>query len=189
VLFAYNHNVMMDSALTIMALPAKWRWRLSPAAEATAVFARGLRGPTTILLGNCFPFAREGAVRSSLEHLGQLLGWGWSVLIFPEGNKFLDGLHPFKPGTGLIAVQNRTPVVPMRVKLRRGGVFDRTSFLSRLMTGQSFSDSSGGENGSGRALRFSRGAVEIHFGQPLSFSRNTDYLDATARIEEAVKAL
>ena len=164
VLFASNHNVMMDSPLTLLAIPAKWRWRLCPAAEANVVFGPRLKGMANVLLGNAFPFAREGSIRSSLEHLGQLLDSDWSILIYPEADKFLEQMEPFKTGTGLIAVQSGTPVVPIRVKLRKGSVFDRP----RL---------------------FSRGSVEVHFGQPQHFPRNTDYLDATAQLEGAVKAL
>ena len=99
-----------------------------------------------------------------MEHLGQLLDSDWSILIYPEGDKFLGQMEPFKTGTGLIAVQSGTPVVPVRVKLRKGSVFDRPRLVSR-------------------------GSVEIHFGQPQHFPRDTDYLDATAQLEEAVKAL
>jgi long-chain acyl-CoA synthetase len=117
-----------------------------------------------ILLGNAFPFAREGAVRSSLENLGKLLDMGWSILIYPEGDRFLGGREEFTAGTGLIAVGSLTPVIPVRVKLLKGTIFDRGSLLSR-------------------------GKVEIHFGEPLTFSRRTSPVDATRRLEEAVRAL
>ena len=164
VLFASNHNVLLDSPLTLMTLPFKWRRRLCPAAEADVVFGPRLKGMINILIGNAFPFAREGAVRSSMENLGKLLDMGWSILIYPEGDHFLGGMEEFKAGTGLIAVGSQTPVVPVRVKLRKGTIFDRGSLLSR-------------------------GEVEIHFGQPLTFSRLTSPLDATRRLEEAVRAL
>ena len=90
------------------------------------------------------------------------------------------------PDTGLVAVQSGTPVVPMRVKLIKDGVFDRPSLLSRFMTGQSFSDD---ERAPGLGFLFTRGKVEIHIGEPLVFPRNADYQGATARLEEAVRAL
>ena len=164
VLFASNHNAMLDSPLTFMALPFKWQRRLCPAAEADVVFGPRLKGMANILLGNAFPFAREGAVRSSLENLGKLLDMEWSVLIYPEGDRFLGEMEEFKAGTGLIAVGSQTPVIPVRVKLLKGTIFDHRSLLSR-------------------------GKVEIHIGQPLSFSRRTSPLDATRQLEEAVRAL
>ena len=84
VLFASNHNVKLDSAVTLMALPSGWRWRLSPAAAADDIFGPRLKGMANVLLGNAFPFAREGSIRASLEHLGRLLDMGWSVLIYPR---------------------------------------------------------------------------------------------------------
>jgi long-chain acyl-CoA synthetase len=168
VLFASNHNAMLDSPLTLMTLPMtlpfKWRRRLCPAAEADVVFGPRLKGMVNVLLGNAFPFAREGAVRSSLENLGKLLDMGWSILIYPEGDRFLGEMDEFKAGTGLIAVGSLTPVIPVRVKLLKGTIFDNGSLLSR-------------------------GKVEIHFGQPLTFSRGTSPVDATRRLEEAVRAL
>ena len=164
VLFVSNHNLMMDSPTTLMAFPFKWKWRLSPAAAADAIFGHRLKGIANILLGNAFPFAREGAVRSSLAHLGQLLDMGWSVLIYPEGDRYLGEMEPFKAGAGLIAVESQTPVVPIRVKLHKRGLFDHASLLSR-------------------------GEIEITFGRPLIFKPGTDYLDATARLEQAVRAL
>ena len=186
VLFASNHNVMMDGPMVLYAIPGRWRWRLCPAAEASAVFGRKLRGIAVILLSNGFPFAREGSIRASLEHLGQLLDSGWSILIFPEADKFLGKMKPFKSGTGLIACQGRTSAVPIRVKLIKDSVFDRPSVLSRFMTGHRFSDHEGVP---GLRSLFSRGKVEIHIGEPLTFPRRTDFQEATARLESAVRAL
>ena len=116
------------------------------------------------MFGNVFPFAREGPVRSSLEHLGRLLDRNWSVLIYPEGDRYPGVMGPFKSGTGLIAVESNTPVVPIRVRMRKDGVFE------------------------GGGL-FSRGTVDIHFGRPVTFPRGTDYLQATSQLEAAVKGL
>ena len=164
VLFASNHNVSLDNPLIMMSLPNRWRRRLCPAAAADDAFGNPFWRVANSLLGNAFPFARDGAVRPSLEHLGQLLDWGWSVLIYPEGYNTYGDMVPFKAGTGLVAVESRTPVVPVRVTLRKGSVFDRASLLSR-------------------------GEVEVSFGQPLAFPRGTDYREATEQLEAAVKAL
>ena len=164
VLFASNHNVKLDSAVTLMALPPGWRWRLSPAAAADDIFGPRIKGMANVLLGNAFPFAREGSIRASLEHLGRLLDMDWSILIYPEGGRYPEGMQPFKSGTGLIAVESRTPVVPIRVKLHKATIFDRGPLLSR-------------------------GKIDVHFGEPIVFPRGADYLEATARLESAVKAL
>ena len=71
---------------------------------------------------------------------------------------------PFKAGAGLITVESRTTVVPVRVRLHKGNVFD------------------------GAGL-FSRGEVEDRFGEPITFARRTDYREATMQLETAVRAL
>ena len=147
-----------------MALPSQWRRRLCPAAAADDIFGNRAWRYAAPLLANAFPFAREGAVRPSLENLGQLLDWGWSVLIYPEGYNTHGEMTSFKAGAGLIAVESRTPVVPVRVLLHKGSVFD------------------------GAGL-FSRGEVEVRFGEPMMFTRRTDYREATTQLETAVRAL
>lgn len=164
VLFAANHNVKLDNPLIFMALPFRWLWRLSPAAAADTVFSSPFWRVAAPLLGNAFPFSREGAVRPSLEHLGQLLDWGWSVLIYPEGRSTRGEIKKFRAGAGLVAVGSRTPVIPVRVVLHKGSVFDRAPLLSR-------------------------GDVEIRFGQPITFPAGMDYREATAQLEAAVRAL
>ena len=163
-LFASNHNVKLDNPLILMVLPSQWRRRLCPAAAADDIFESRVGRYAAPLLANAFPFAREGAIRPSLENLGQLLDWGWSVLIYPEGYNTHGEMIPFKAGAGLIAVESRTPVVPVRVRLHKGSVFD------------------------GAGL-FSRGEVEVRFGEPLTFARHTDYREATTQLETAVRVL
>ena len=115
-LFIANHSSHVDTVSIIRALPAAIRRRLAVAAAADYFFRIPVVGPTTSLLLNTFPFSREGAVRTSLEHCGFLADQGWSVLIYPEGMRSASGkLLPFKLGIGLLATQLRVPVVPIAV--------------------------------------------------------------------------
>ena len=117
------------------------------------------------LLGNGFPLAREGAVRPSLENMGRIMDTGWSVLIYPEGELTVGGpIKPFMPGTGLVAVEGRIPVVPLRLRIDRIGSPARFPILRR-------------------------GRVEVRLGEPIMFPAGTDYMKATAAIEEAVRGL
>jgi 1-acyl-sn-glycerol-3-phosphate acyltransferase len=81
-------------------------------------------------------------------------------------------MQPFKSGTGLIAVEGATPVVPMKLKIRRVSILDH---LDRKWDRE-------------RANGW-RGDVEVVFGDPLYFPALTDPADATRRIEAAVAAL
>ena len=103
-------------------------------------------------------------MRRSLENLGNLLDGRWSVLIFPEGDRTDGEIKAFKPGTGFVAMESQTPVVPIRVKLIKEGIFEGATFPKR-------------------------GKVAVQIGQPIVFARGTDYLEATETLEQAVRAL
>ena len=109
--------------------------------------------------------AKEGAVRPSLENMGKIIDDGWSVLIYPEGGLTVGGpVQPFMNGIGLVAVETRVPVVPMRLHI------DNAGYPAKFP-----------------ALR--RGRIEIRIGKPLEFSSSADYQEATLDIENAVRSL
>ncbi|HUG55929.1 MAG TPA: AMP-binding protein, partial [Candidatus Limnocylindrales bacterium] len=168
VMFAPNHCLHWDNGIILTSIPLSWRWRLAVAAAADDVFGNRLNGIFSSFLANAFPLAREGAIRRSLELLGARLDRRFSVLIYPEGKLTVGGpMQPFKSGTGLIAVEGATPVVPMKLKIHRmSGVLDR--------------------RGKGDPLR---GDVTVVFGEPLYFGATADANEATKRIEAAVAAL
>jgi len=168
-LIAVNHNfgvgtIGLDPPAAWLALPLRRRLRTATAGEEHAVFDDPIKGRISLFM-NSFPLSKEGNVRGTLEQIGRLLDLGWSVLIFPEGILTVGGpIQPFMRGTGLIAVEARTPVIPMRI------VVERSSFLE----GRRFTH---------------RGALTILFGEPLVFPPGTSYTEATERIEAAVRGL
>ena len=164
VLYAANHNLRVDAGMILIALPSSMRWRLGIAAAADNFFSSIGWRVFSPLLGNTFPFARQGPVRRSLENLGNLLDSDWSVLIFPEGDRTDGEIKAFKPGTGFVAMESRTPIVPIRVTLVKEGLYEGASFPSR-------------------------GQVKVQIGKPLVFSSGTDYQEATEALEQAVRAL
>ena len=164
VLYAANHTLSLDNVLFIKSLPTAKRKRLAIAAS-DHMFSNPLQSVIIPALGNGFPFSKEGAIRPSLENVGRIIDGGWSVLIYPEGDMTPGGpMKPFLAGTGLLAVESGIPVVPVRLHVRKMGSPQRVPFLRR-------------------------GDVEIRFGEPLHFSGSTPYLEATAAIERAVRAL
>ena len=164
VLFASNHNLGLDNPLIIKAVPLKWRRRMAIAGAAN-LWKNPVWWIMNPLLGNGFPLAKEGPVRPSLENMGKIMDDGWSVLIYPEGELTVGGpIKPFMSGAGLVAVEGRIPVVPLRLHIHRLGSPARFPLLRR-------------------------GSVEVRFGEPLSFPPGTNHRDATAAIERAVKSL
>ncbi|MGZ8562539.1 MAG: AMP-binding protein [Candidatus Limnocylindria bacterium] len=169
-LFTPNHALHNDVGIMLTHFPLGVRWHLSAAAAADDIFGNPLRGFVSAFIGNAFPLAREGAIRRSLELLGARLDRGFHILIFPEGKLTVGGpTQPFKSGTGLVAVEGGTPVVPMRLKVLRYSRFD-----------------AGAPRGTPRSWR---GDVELVFGDPIHFAWDTDHAVATERLEAAVAAL
>ncbi len=172
-LLVANHHLHNDVGLILTHLPAASRWRLSVAAAADDIFGNRVRGFGAALIGNAFPLSREGAIRRSLELLGARLDRGFSILIFPEGKLTVGGpMQPFKSGTGLIAVEGATPVVPMKLRIHRMSRFDDRN----------------GHDANGRRLPW-RGHVELVIGAPVRFAADVDHATATEQLEAAVAAL
>jgi len=173
VMFAPNHCLHWDNGIILMAIPLSWRWKLAVAAAADDVFGNKLNGFVSSILANAFPLAREGAIRRSLELLGARLDRQFSVLIYPEGKLTVGGpMQPFKSGTGLIAVEGATPVVPMKLKIGKVSVLDHGDRKWEAARSSGW-----------------RGDVEVVFGDPIFFSAGTPSSEATARIQAAVAAL
>jgi len=173
VMFAPNHCLHWDNGIILMAIPLSWRWKLAVAAAADDVFGNKLNGFASSILANAFPLAREGAIRRSLELLGARLDRQFSVLIYPEGKLTIGGpMQPFKSGTGLIAVEGATPVVPMKLKIGKVSVLDHLDRKWEAYRSNGW-----------------RGDVEVVFGDPIYFPAGTPAGEATAKLQAAVAAL
>ena len=161
-----NHNMHMDGSLLLRSLPQGFRQRVAIAAAASDIFGNRVRGFGASLLGNAFPFAKEGSgVRESLEYVAKMLEEGWNILIFPEGKLTVIGpMQPFKAGTGLLAVETGVQVLPMRIDVLRPGFYE------------------------GKWLPHPRARVRVSIGEPVRFKRGQiSYSEATAALEKAVR--
>ena len=165
VLYIANHCSHIDTVSIIRALPGSLRDHLAVAAAADYFFRIPVVGTLTSLLLNTFPFSRQGAVRTSLEHCGFLADQGISVLIYPEGTRSTTGeLLPFKLGIGLLATQLHVPVVPIAVfggrdALPKGRIIPHTAPLG------------------------------VKFGKPLRFNEKDDPTAVTALLRQQVAEL
>lgn len=179
VVFAANHQSHMDTPAILAALPRRRRYRVA-VAMAKEYFAAHFRPEehsfrarvTTSLLYflaalffNAFPLPqREAGTRRTLRYIGELLGDGWSLLIYPEGERRDEGaIGAFRPGVGMIASRLVVPVVPVRVE-----------GLDRVLH---------------RTWRFPRpGTVRVAFGAPLR-PWSDDYAALAKEVEQAVRDL
>ena len=179
VLFAANHQSHMDVPVILAALPGRWRARVAPAMAKEFFkahffpaghtwrewFTNSLNYYLAAMYFNGFPLPqREAGARQTLKYIGELTGAGWSVLIFPEGERRTTGdIKPFRGGIGMIASRLDVPVIPVRLE----GV-DRV-----LPTGSQF-------------IRPAR--VRVAFGAPLRL-RGDDYAALAKQVEDKVRFL
>lgn len=131
VIFAANHQSYLDTPLVLAALPGHWRHRIAPAMwkeyfdayfhrERHARWEYWMNGVLYDLLAlvfNAFPVPQtETGALESVRYTGELVEEGWSILIFPEGERTLSGaIGRFYPGVGMMAARLRIPVVPVRL--------------------------------------------------------------------------
>ena len=119
--------------MILQALPPRWRYRVAPAMAKEffkahfypgAVHAPAARLTNSLnyylasLFFNAFPLPqREAGTRQTLRYIGELVGEGYSILIFPEGRRTENGeISRFQPGVGMIAARLDVPVVPVRLE-------------------------------------------------------------------------
>jgi long-chain acyl-CoA synthetase len=179
VIFAANHQSHLDTPIILASLPSRWRRKMAPAMWKEYFEAhfhperRTLRErwPNSLLyflatlLFAGFPIPqRETGARESIRYMGELAEEGWSILIFPEGERVATGeIGRFLPGVGMIASRLHLFVVPIRLR----GV-DR--ILPR------------------HAKTPHPGSVEVNIGRPIELV-DESYSVSTQRIEEAIRNL
>jgi long-chain acyl-CoA synthetase len=125
----------------------------------------GLLYVLAALFFNGFPLPqREAGARRTLRYIGDLLGDGWSVLIYPEGERAdAEAIGRFRPGVGMLGARLSVPVVPVRLE----GV-------NRVL---------------GRSWKVPRpGRVRVVFGRALKLTGD-DYVELARLVEEAVRGM
>ena len=178
-IFAANHQSHLDTPVILGALPARYRRRIAVAMwkeyfDAHYVPQRHTRrerllNSTLFWLVTVFFHAfvlpqTEAGAGQSLRHMGELVSQGWSILLFPEGERTESGeIRPFLPGIGFMAARLQVPVVPIYLH-----------GLDRVLH---------------RYARWPRrGPVEVSMGAPLHLA-GEDYPALAAQVEQAVRRL
>jgi long-chain acyl-CoA synthetase len=179
VIFASNHQSHFDTPVILDSLPPRWRYRVAPAMAKEffkahffpqqygrwAWFTNSLNYYLASFFFNAFPLPqREAGTRQTLRYVGDLLGAGYSVLIFPEGKRTHAGeINRFQPGVGMMASRLDVPVVPVRLE-----------GLNQILHSSAYFPTVG--------------RARCAFGPPMTLSGH-DYPALAQQIEDAVKAL
>jgi len=90
-IFAANHHSHLDAPLMLTSIPEPWRHRMVVAAAADYFFPNRFVSAASALGMGAFPIDRSKVSRRSADQAAELLGEGWSLLIFPEGGRSPDG--------------------------------------------------------------------------------------------------
>jgi long-chain acyl-CoA synthetase len=129
--FICNHVTMVDHALVLFALPARFKTKMVIAQDGELL--REWRHPpvgtglptrllyllqyfSVVLFFNVFSMPQKSGFRQSFAFAGEMIDRGYNLMVFPEGLRTKHGrMNPFMPGTGLLIQQLGVPVVPMRI--------------------------------------------------------------------------
>jgi long-chain acyl-CoA synthetase len=114
-LIACNHLSFIDPFILLSTLP-----RSVFAQLYTLGWEPYFRSPFRLWVarvGHVIPVGPETPVISVLRASAALLRSGKSLLIFPEGERSIDGqLLPFKKGIGVLACELSVPVIPVKIE-------------------------------------------------------------------------
>jgi long-chain acyl-CoA synthetase len=132
VIFAANHQSHFDVPVILASLPVRWRYRVATAMakeffdahffpaghKLRERFFISLYYRLSTFFFNAFPIPqRQAGAGETIRYMGELAEEGWSILIFPEGDRSTSGeIHPFQPGVGMLASHLHLPVVPIRIE-------------------------------------------------------------------------
>jgi len=119
VLFVSNHQSLLDPPVILRSFPARIRRRVAPAMGEAA-----LRGHSKAALFwarlafNVYLISDDpNRAQEALRRAGLLADRGYSTLLFPEGERTLDGrLLPFRSGVGVMVERLQLPVVPLLIR-------------------------------------------------------------------------
>ena len=179
VIFASNHQSHLDVPVILASLPARYRYRVATAMAKEFFdahffperypwrrrFINSLLYRLATFVFNAFPIPqRQTGAGQTIRYIGELVEEGWSILIFPEGDRSAAGeIHPFQPGVGMIASHLKVPVVPIRIE-----------GLDKVLN---------------RAAKWpSPGRVEVRIGSPIEL-RGESHAELARQVEAAVKNL
>jgi 1-acyl-sn-glycerol-3-phosphate acyltransferase len=96
-------------------LPARRRRKTAVAAAADYFFGTWWKATGSAIAFNTFPIERRGGSASTTP--GELLADGWSILVYPEGTRSVDGyMGRFKLGAAWLAVEHQVPVIPVGLR-------------------------------------------------------------------------
>jgi 1-acyl-sn-glycerol-3-phosphate acyltransferase len=107
-----NHQGNADILALIITLPIPYKWVIKKELLNVPFFGQGLGATGAISIDRSNP---EEAIRKIRDGADKI-GGGWSILIYPEGTRTVDGtVRAFKKGAFMIACESGLPILPVTV--------------------------------------------------------------------------
>ena len=111
-LLAANHTSYLDPFVILAAAPATVSGRLY--SIGWQAYFRGALMQWVARVGRVIPVGLEASLVTALQAAALVLRQGRGLLIFPEGQRSVDGtLKPFRHGIGILACELSVPVIPI----------------------------------------------------------------------------
>jgi 1-acyl-sn-glycerol-3-phosphate acyltransferase len=165
VIFVANHASHLDTPLILLSLPDRWRRRTAVAAAADYFFDTWWRAVGSSIIFNTFPIDRRGGSMATTP--GEVLEQGWSLVIFPEGTRSVDGwVGHFRMGAAYLSHEHGVPIVPLAHRGTFAAMPRGASWPSR-----------------------GRRQLTVRFGEPIRPAEGESVRDYAPRIKQAVAAL
>ncbi len=175
-LISCNHVTYIDVGFALWALPPRYRRKLAVGMLGELLWQMW-RPPQdwnpflrvsykvgyylVVALFDVFPLPQQSGVRGSFAYAGESVDRGFSVLVYPEGQRTLDGKPvPFRSGFGMLAARLNVPVLPLRID----GLFEMKT--------------------AGRKIA-PLGQLKVVIGKPMRFPPDTPPDEITNQVEHA----
>jgi len=114
-ILAANHLSFIDPFIVLAAVPRSTFMQLYTLGWEPYFRSRFRRWVAQV--GHVIPVGPEMPLITVLRTSATLLRSGKSLLIFPEGERSIDGqLQPFKKGIGVLACELNVPVIPVKIE-------------------------------------------------------------------------
>jgi len=114
-LLAANHTSFLDPFLIVAAAPSTVSGRLY--SIGWQAYFRGALMQWVARVARVIPVGLEASLVSALQAAALVLRQGQGLLVFPEGQRSVDGIFkPFRPGIGILACELSVPVIPIWIE-------------------------------------------------------------------------
>jgi 1-acyl-sn-glycerol-3-phosphate acyltransferase len=161
-IFVANHCSHIDTPVLLRSLPARRRRRTVVAAAADYFYTRRWLAAAVSLAFGTVPLERRrgGGAMPADGPIEQLLGAGWSVVVFAEGTRSRDGrVGVLHSGAAVLAARHRVPIVPVHISGTHDAMPPGRSWMVR--------SPAGGRHG-----------IDVRFGAPLRVGPDDEPLAA-----------